>query len=138
MKFMITAATNFIRIFCLPDIFPEGYCFQGGYPVNIQLIDWFNPFDVQKFWNTDAQEFESTDEQYQNHIDDLRKFIKEKCYFDNKYTYLAITDYGDSFTINAEHRRDELQKQYDEIRQKFSDKNERKSIQRNGGRNRPI
>jgi hypothetical protein len=50
MKLIITEATNFLRVFRLPNNFPSGYCFGGGYPVTMQLVDWFNAFPQEDFW----------------------------------------------------------------------------------------
>lgn len=125
MKFRITDATNFMRIFCLPNTFPSNYCFQGGYPVQIRLVDWFNPFDQRDFWGDKIKEFDSTDESYQKHIDGLRNFIKEKGYcLKTEFTYMAVTDYGDSFIINPEKRSNDLQNELDVVKRKVLKNND--------------
>jgi len=116
MEYKVTYANNFIRIFRLPNEFPSDYCFQGGHPVTITLIDWFNPFDQQDFWGDKTKEFDSTEEWYLKHLKELADFIKLKKYFNPEYTYMALADYGDAFVINPEKRANELQEQYEIIR----------------------
>lgn len=117
MKYKATYANNFIRIFQLPNEFPSDFCFQGGHPVLIILVDWFNPFDPQDFWGDKIKEFDSTEEWYLSHLKELKDYIKKKTYFNPEYTYMALTDYGDAFVINPEKRADELQEQYERIRE---------------------
>ena len=116
MKYTITYANNFIRIFRLPNEFPSDYCFQGGHPVTIQLVDWFNPFDPQDLWEDKTKESDGTEEWYLKHVEELRNFIKAKLYFHAEYTYIALADYGDIFVINPELRAGKLQEQYEIIR----------------------
>jgi hypothetical protein len=98
--FKIKELTNFLRVFRLPKTYPEGFCFGGGYPVTMQLVDWFNPFPTNEIYGNKIKRIEG--EEYENHIEMLKDFIKGKNYFDNKSTYLAIADYGDSFVIKQE------------------------------------
>ena len=119
MRFKVTEAHNFIRIFRLPEEFPSDYCFAGGHPVTIQIVDWFNPFPQVDFWDDKPKEFNSTERWYQEHVEKLKDFIKEKRYFKPEYTYMALTDYGDAFVINPEKRANELQEQLDAIKAKM-------------------
>jgi hypothetical protein len=93
----VTADTNFLRLFEMPQNFPSGFCFGGGYPVRFQMIDWFGPIDQMKFWENKSIEM-SLDE-VETHHEQIRKFIKEKLYYKPECKYLAITDYGDAFMI---------------------------------------
>jgi len=111
MKFKITRATNFCRVFRLPQKFPEGYCFDGGHPAIFQLVDWFNPFDTME----GNKEFDPCDPEYLKHVEDLKKFIKGKCWFNPEFTYMILTDYGDVFLINPEMRSEKLQQEMDGI-----------------------
>ncbi len=43
-RYVVTDMTNFMRIFRLPLQYPKGFCFGGGYSVEMQLVDWFNPY----------------------------------------------------------------------------------------------
>lgn len=118
MKWKITYITNFLRLFRLPKVFPSDYCFGGGHPTTFVLVDWFNPFPEQDFWGDKTKEFDKSDAKYLKHIEELKDFIKEKKYFNPKYTYLVLTDYGDVFLVNPEERMDELQKQYEISRER--------------------
>ena len=111
MKFRVTEATNFVRIFRLPNKFPSGYCFGGGHPTSFQLVDWFNPFSQEDFWDNAAKDIDSGELSYIKHIQRLKEFIKEKKYFNAQCTFMALTDYGDVFLINPEKRANELQRQ---------------------------
>jgi len=118
MKYKVTQATNFLRVFRLPDEYPSDYCFGGGHSVEIQLLDWFNAFSQQDFWEKDEKEVDTTEQEYIDHIDSLKQFIKEKIYFNSNKTYMVLTDYGDSFVINPELRVGKLQEELDEIKKK--------------------
>jgi hypothetical protein len=96
-SFTISEETNFVRIFRLPLSYPRGFCFGGGYPVNFQLVDCFNPFSTQEIYGS-THKIIGGDE-YENHIDHLRDFIGKKVYFERGSRYLAIADYGDAFLI---------------------------------------
>lgn len=97
MTFTITANTNFIRIFRMPKKYPEGFCFAGGNPITFLLIDWFNPWRTEYFWENDKKVISGSEiDESQNLI---RKYIKEKIYYKEEFQYLAITDYGDAFII---------------------------------------
>lgn len=97
--YIITKETNFIRIFRLPLQYPAGFCFQGGYPVEIQLVDWFNPFLQSDFWDGKVKKL--TQEEMESHRDILRAFIMEKQYVKQLplYSFLGIATYGDAFII---------------------------------------
>ena len=96
--YRITEATNFLRVFRLPKAYPQGFCFNGGYACNFQLIDWFNPFSTQEVY-ADVSITVKGDE-YIGHIDMLKDFIRAKVYATSDM--LAVTDYGDAFIIKAD------------------------------------
>ncbi len=116
MKWTITYATNFVRIFRLPNKFPSDYCFSGGHPTMFVLVDWFNPFGQEDFWEDKTKEFDGNDIEYLKHIEEFKDFIKAKKYFNSNFTFMALTDYGDAFVINPEKRAHELQEQYENVR----------------------
>jgi hypothetical protein len=95
--FMVNANQNFIRIFRLPEVYPEGYCFAGGHEVTFKLIDWFYPLDQTGFYNN--QDVLLDGDMIEEHHVKIREFIKGKIYYNSQYAYLAITDYGDAFLI---------------------------------------
>ena len=43
MRYKVDGWNNFCRVFELPAEYPEDFCFGGGHPVSIQMVDWFNP-----------------------------------------------------------------------------------------------
>jgi hypothetical protein len=96
---IITEETNFMRVFRLPLEYSRGFCFGGGYSVEIQLVDWFKPFEPQDFWYHKQKEL--TQDEMETHRNLIRDFIKPKVYVKNfpGHQFLAITDYGDAFII---------------------------------------
>ena len=107
----ITYATNFLRVFKVPNEFPKGYCFDGGHLVSFEIIDWFNaitPMDFQKVETV----IEQSDDEYDKWVEVVRDFIKGKKYFNPTFTYMVMTDYGAVFIVNPEKRANELQKQH--------------------------
>ncbi len=118
MKWTITDVTNFLRIFQLPDSFPEDFCFAGGRPSTFTLVDWFNAFPQEDFWGDKTKEFDSADEKYRLHIEKLKEYIKGKKYYHPEYTYMVLTDYGDVFLVNPEKRACSLQFEYKVVRKK--------------------
>jgi hypothetical protein len=119
MKFRVTTATNFLRVFCLPKEFPTAYCFGGGHPVIFQNVDWFNAFPQEDFWDNKTKEFESTEEWYLEHVESLREFITKKKYFNPSKTYMILTDYGDVFIINPRLRANMLECQLEDIKKRM-------------------
>jgi len=121
MKYRITEATNFIRIFEVPDEFPPEFCFGGGHNTIFILTDWFNPFEQKLFWEEKELVYVESSLAYQERIIKLRNFVKGKQYFKPDKTFMALTDYGDVFLINPELRARKLQKQMDEINAKMKE-----------------
>ena len=83
-------ALNFCRVFELPDTYPEGYCFGGGKPVTMLMVDWFNPwpdYPDLKTW------------------DDVTKlllpFLQKKVYVKPGKRYVLITDFGTSLVFGS-------------------------------------
>jgi len=129
----VTEATNFLRVFRLPDVFPSDYCFGGGHPSTFILVDWFNAFSPQDFWGNEIKEFDKVGEEYLSHIEKLRDFIKGKKYFNSAHTYMVLTDYGDVFLVNPEEKTNKLQEQYDAIRQDAEQAMKREFGRQSGG-----
>jgi len=83
---MINEMNNFCRVFELPDEFPTGFCFGGGYPVTFKMIDWFNPIPpIELNENT----------KWEDYISGIKEFILEKQYIKVGKKYLLITDFGE-------------------------------------------
>ena len=117
MEYEITGATNFLRVFRLPQEFPSEYCFGGGHPATFVLVDWFNAFPPTDFWEEKVKKFNSSDSEYTKRIEELKNFIKGKKYFVPIHTYMVLTDYGDVFLVNPEKRARELQKEMDVMKE---------------------
>lgn len=106
----ITYATNFLRVFKLPDEYPEGYCFGNvEYPVVFKIVDWFNAV------STVDTVVEQSKAEHEEWVETIRNFIKGKKYFNPNFTYMVMTDYGDVFIVNPEKRADGLQKEIDDV-----------------------
>ena len=99
---VITEATNFLRVFRLPDKFSSAFCFGGGISTEFTMVDWFNAHNQQYFWKN--EEIEVGEEKRTEIIE----FVKLKTYFKREHTYLVITDYGDAFIINPELKYNQL------------------------------
>jgi len=116
MKYIITEATNFLRIFRLPTQYPSGYCFGGGHPVKIQLVDWYNAVEPSKLWETPSIEYDAASVEYEQFIVKHKQYITQKAYFKETSDYLVITDYGDAFLVNPESRCRALEHQLELIK----------------------
>ena len=85
----LSEATNFCRVFEIPERFPEGFCFGGGKSVEFKMVDWFNP------WPPD---YDASDGLKDITIDEWRnevsKFVGMKRYIKAGRRYLVITDFG--------------------------------------------
>ena len=103
----VTTATNFLRVFQLPDELPSDYCFGGPVPTTMEMVDWFNAVDPTSLWDKDSVE---------DDVHRIKSDIKGKRYFNPNHTFLVITDYGEVFFINPELRPKRLQAKYDEGR----------------------
>ena len=89
----ISTDQNFCRVFQLPLTYPSGFLFGGGKPVTFVLVDWFNPVYPEML------DKEVTHEQIEELYKKLRDFIKGKVYYDSRFRYLIITDYGDTMLV---------------------------------------
>jgi hypothetical protein len=84
-----TQHNNFGRVFELPDAYPSDFCFGGGHPVTMQMVDWLNPWP---------------DSHMSNHLPDtweevaalLRPWLMKKRYVKPGKRYILITDFGES------------------------------------------
>jgi len=108
----ITYATNFLRVFKLPDEFPSDYCFGNlEHPITIKMVDWFNAISQLDFQKVETV-IEQTEAEYKEWVGTIKDFIKEKKYFNPLFTYMVMTDYGAVFIVNPEKRINDLQKQF--------------------------
>jgi len=92
-----TTENNFCRVFELPLYYPEGFCFGGGKPVQMQMVDWFNPWPMGPFF----QEGQKEPETWAEVVELLRPWMREKCYVRPGRTYILITDFGESMMFGS-------------------------------------
>jgi hypothetical protein len=93
-SYQVLSDQNFVRIFVLPPGFSGDFCFQGPIPTTFGMVDWFYPHDQFSHFPI-VLEGEDLDA----HRKSMREFIKLKPYYNPKYKYIAITEYGDAFMI---------------------------------------
>lgn len=89
-----TKETNFCRVFELPTSYPTGFCFNGGHPVAMIMVDWFNPWPPAK-----DQPFELANTTWPEVCKLLLTFLLQKRYVKAGKTYLLLTDFGGAFTF---------------------------------------
>lgn len=82
---------NFCRVFELPDSYPKGYCFNGGKPVTMLMVDWFNPWPD----NPDLKTWDDV-------VKLLKPFLQNKNYVKPGKRYVLITDFGTSLVFAKE------------------------------------
>jgi hypothetical protein len=88
---IINEMNNFCRVFELPDEFPTGFCFGGGYPVTFKMIDWFNPISPTEL---------NENIKWEDYISGIKEFMLEKKYIKVGKKYLLITDFGEVLFIS--------------------------------------
>lgn len=96
----ITQDNNFCRVFELPAIYPEEFCFNGGHVVEFIMVDWFNPVNPIDLWNGGEVEWEQI-------RPEIECFLKEKNYLKSGRRYLVITDFGESFVFEKGEQKNE-------------------------------
>lgn len=85
----VTEENNFCRVFELPTSYPEGFCFGGGKPVLMKMVDWFNPWPMHPLEGKPPETWTEV-------VELLRPWMKEKVYVQPGRTYILITDFGES------------------------------------------
>ena len=86
---------NFCRVFELPKIFSEEFCFNGGIPTTFLMVDWFNPWPVD-------DNFEMMDISWEKVKVMIKEMLLQKKYVKIDRIYLVITDFGESFMFIKE------------------------------------
>ncbi len=109
MKYKVDGWNNFCRVFRLPDSYPEEYCFGGGYPVNFQMIDWFNPVSGlpspavdKETWIKEVGQIDIIEISLEELQTNLIPFINNKKYIHSGKRYLVLYDFGGSSTFTGE------------------------------------
>ena len=90
-----TQDKNFGRVFELPEHYPKGFCFGGGKPVQMQMVDWFNPWP-------DSVLIENPPETWAEVAEMLRPFLMQKSYVKPGRRYILVTDFGESLVFGSE------------------------------------
>lgn len=96
MKYKINDYNNFCRVFQLPQIFPDGYCFNGGITCEFKMVDWFNPVNDEEDVKLIAAG------KLDKIINSLSEFIRRKTYYESDFNYIVICDFGLTFKIQKE------------------------------------
>ncbi len=87
---------NFCRVFELPVHYPEGFCFDGGKPVAMNMVDWFNPWPESIMFPKDK-----IPKNWQECSELLQGFLKDKRYVKTGRQYLLITEFGESMLFKG-------------------------------------
>jgi len=90
---IIDSDNNFCRVFELPLTYPAGFCFGGGKPIQMQMVDWFNPIhpnDINK------------DIIWDKYKEKLRDWLINKRYIKANHTYVLITNFNEALVFNKE------------------------------------
>lgn len=90
----ISDSDNFCRVFELPETYPSGFCFGGGHPVQMQMVDWFYPIPPKHF----GYSFKTWDEV----VKELKPQMKHKVYAKKGRQYILITNFGESMMFEGE------------------------------------
>jgi len=91
----ITQDNNFCRVFELPERYPNGFCFDGGKPVEMLMVDWFYPMPSDVALSVTGKKMPTWDE----HKKHLKEFVSKKNYIKKGKAYLIITEFGESMII---------------------------------------
>jgi hypothetical protein len=79
---------NFCRVFELPQTYPGGFCFNGGKPVTMLMVDWFNP------WPDDPKM-----QTWEDVVKILLPFLLAKTYLKLGARYILVTDFDKSLVF---------------------------------------
>ena len=100
MNYTADMWNNFCWVFELPEKFPSDYCFDGGHPVNFQMVDWFCPTSMgqpavtKEVWEKEVGPVETEEIDMDELSEMIVPFLKEKPYTRIGRRYLVICDFG--------------------------------------------
>lgn len=84
--YFVTPENNFCRVFRFSPNIPTGFCFGNGVPVNMVMVDWFNPIrDVDQSGSTVPHSYL---------VNSLVPWLSDKVYVKPGMQYVAIFDFG--------------------------------------------
>lgn len=108
MNYKVDGWNNFCRVFELPERYPINYCFEGGYPVVFQMIDWFNPIPgicqpavTKKVWREEVGEIDIKEISIDELQESLIPWLLNKIYIKTNREYLVICDFGAVLRFNT-------------------------------------
>ena len=100
-EYSVDGWNNFCRVFELPRDYPSDYCFGGGIPVQILMVDWFNPVpDIpqpgvsKETWKKEVGEIETTTVTHDELYKELVPWLLKKPYIRPGREYLVLCDFG--------------------------------------------
>ena len=93
----ISSEENFLRVFEMPSTYPEGFCFVGGKPCELIMVDWFNAWNPDEF-KPDKFTVKRWQEEMKPQIID---FVKRKNYIKPGRKYLVVTNFDESFILHG-------------------------------------
>ena len=101
MKYKVDGWDNFCRVFELPSSYPKGFCFDGGIPVTMTMVDWFNPVQglpqpgvTKKVWEKEVGPIEEQEVDGDELSEKLIAFLRGKNYIKPDATYLVLCTFG--------------------------------------------
>ena len=108
MKYQVDGWNNFCRVFELPTGYPTGYCFGGGKPVMMLMVDWFNPVQgppqpavTKKAWEREFGPIETTEVDGDELTEKLVPWLRQKEYVNADGSYLVLCDFGLAITFKG-------------------------------------
>ena len=107
MKYKVDLWNNFCRVFEVPNKFPEKYCFNGGHPVNFQMVDWFCPTDMgqpavsKEVWEKEVGPIQTREFDIDELAETIVPFLRQKNYTKPGRRYLVICDFGGTICFDC-------------------------------------
>lgn len=108
MKYKVDGWNNFCRVFELPQVYPRDFCFNGGIPVTIKMVDWFNPVCgipqpavSKEVWRDKVGEIKVEEIEISDLESTIIPFLKQKLYIKSGRVYLVLYDFGGSSTFSG-------------------------------------
>ncbi len=109
MKFQVDMWNNFCRVFELPENYPQDFCFDGGLPVNFQMVDWFDPVQgvgravvTKEVWEETIGAIEVEEVNGDELAAILIPFLQRKQYVKPKRVYIILCEFGAVFLFSKE------------------------------------
>jgi len=95
LRHWVNTDLNFCRVFELPSTYPRGFCFGGGYPVTMYIVDWFNPLHDDLFGPSGVKSYAEYEKRLYN-------FVALKNYVQHGREYLVLLSFGQTLLVTKE------------------------------------